>query len=656
MQSLWNDKDAPPASDVLALRVYTSRLLGSVAELTLHGGGNTSVKHPVTNLFGETEDILYVKGSGWDLATIEAKGFAPCKMEVLLKLAEIPSLSDSVIVTEQRKAMIDPNAPNPSVEAILHALIPFKYVDHTHADALVTLTNTPEGDKWIKEVYGDRLLIIPYIMPGFLLMRGIHERTRGLDWGKYDGMVLLNHGLFTFANDARSAYEMHIKLVTEAEDFLKAKGAWDAPARADAKPVDLLKLSRLRKVVSDAAGKPMIAKLDTSPEAVGYACLENVADIATRGLLTPDHVIRTKRIPAVIKDDIEAGVKQYVEDYIAYFNRYTDGSLTMIDPAPRSVVWVGVGTLGIGESVKTANMATDVNRHTRRAVQWAEAFSKWQVLSEKDIFDIEYWELEQVKLKLLGTPPQFQGKIALVTGAASGIGRASAQALSAKGAAVMGVDIEPRIAEEFKSPTLKGMVADLTDEKAMLAAVEATVREFGGLDILVLNAGIFPISQTIEEMDRETWDRSLAINLTSQQRLLQACIPYLRNGVDPSVVIIASRNATAPGPGVGAYSVSKAGVTQLGRVAALELAQHGIRVNMLHPDGVFDTGIWTPEVLQKRAAHYGMTVEQYKRKNLLGVEIYSKDVAELVCALASPLFSKTTGAQIPIDGGNERVI
>jgi rhamnose utilization protein RhaD (predicted bifunctional aldolase and dehydrogenase)/NAD(P)-dependent dehydrogenase (short-subunit alcohol dehydrogenase family) len=657
MKSLWNDADAQAfAHDPLGLRVYSSRLLGQVPQLVLHGGGNTSVKTSVTNLFGESIEVLYVKGSGWDLGTIEAAGFAPVRMDALLKLATVPDLSDTVIGREQRMAMLDPSAPNPSVEAILHALIPYKFVDHTHADAVVALTNNPDAEAVIREVYGDRLLVVPYVMPGFILARRVYEMTQGIDWSGLDGIILMNHGIFTFHDDARTSYEMMIRLVTQAEDYLEQRGAFRNIAMDKAGEPDLLTLSRIRRVVSDTAGKPMIAQLDQRPQAVGFASLPNVESLATRGLLTPDHVIRTKRIPVVIGDDLEDDITRYAEAYQAYYLHHATDDLTMLDPAPRWAVWRGQGILNFGETVKAVGIAGDITRQTIEVIQWVEAFSTWQPLPEKAIFEVEYWELEQAKLRKGESHPLFQGKIALVTGAASGIGRACAEALREKGAAVIAVDINPQIIELFNDAATRGMVCDLTDPADILRAVEGAVRAFGGLDILISNAGIFPESRTIEAMDSDLWDRSLAINLTSHQRILQASIPYLRNGIDPAVVIIGSKNYPAPGPGAGAYSVAKAGLTQLARVAALELAKSGIRVNVIHPDAVFDTGIWTDEIISKRATNYGLTVEQYKTKNLLGVQIKSRDVAELACVMAGPAFRKTTGAQVPIDGGNDRVI
>jgi NAD(P)-dependent dehydrogenase (short-subunit alcohol dehydrogenase family) len=330
--------------------------------------------------------------------------------------------------------------------------------------------------------------------------------------------------------------------------------------------------------------------------------------------------------------------------------------VTCLHPAPCWAIWPGQGTVAFGADLAEAGIARDIGRHTVRAIQQAELLGGWRVLSEPEIFEMEYWELEQAKLRTGRKPPPLSGKVALVTGAASGIGRACLELLGAAGAAVAALDVDPAIEGLFRREAVLELRCDVTDAAAVEAAVAATVEHFGGLDLLVCNAGILPPSEDLEALRPENWSRSLAVNLTGNLRLLQAAIPFLKLGLDASAILVASKNVPAPGPGAAAYSVAKAGLTQLGRVAALELAPHGVRVNMLHPDAVYDTRLWTPEVLAQRAARYGLTVDEYRTKNLLRTEITSRDVAALVCALAGPAFSKTTGAQIPIDGGNDRVI
>ncbi len=400
----------------------------------------------------------------------------------------------------------------------------------------------------------------------------------------------------------------------------------------------------------------MLAALDDAPESVGFSLSPKVSSMATRGPITPDHVILTKRIPVILGEQIDEDVTRYARDYRAYFKRQANGELTCLDPAPRWALWPGHGSVTFGRTLKDVEIASDISRHTMRAIQWGEALGGWKALSEKDVFDVEYWVLEQAKLKQTGASPVLQGKVAMVTGAASGIGRACAEALQAQGAVVAALDINPAITDRFQQAGILGLVCDVTDGAQVQRAVQSTLRHFGGLDILISNAGIFPTSEAIAEVQPETWHQSMAVNLHSHQLLLQACIPSLTLGIDPAVVIIASKNVAAPGPGASAYSVAKAGLTQLARVAALELGPAGIRVNVIHPNQVFDTGIWTPEVLAQRARQYGMSVEDYKTSNLLRVEITSQDVAALACTMVGPVFAKTTGAQVSIDGGNDRVI
>ena len=334
MQGRWDEREAAEfAGDPLSLRVYSSRLLGSDPSLVLHGGGNTSVKATAQDIFGDVEEVLYVKGNGWDLATIEAPGFAPVRLSALRRMATLKVLSDSDMVTAQRAALTDPYAPNPSVEAILHAIIPYRFVDHSHADAVVALTNTPVGEAIVRELYGSQMMIVPYVMPGFMLARTIYEMTRDADWDALPGMILLNHGIFTFADDARESYERHIEIVTAAEKHIEMMARSEVEKTgADENPIAApppKELARLRKAVSDARGHPVLASIDQNSEVEKFSELPNAADLATRGLLTPDHVIRTKRIPLVISGKgVEQGVDEYVSTYCRYFSRHTDGKLS----------------------------------------------------------------------------------------------------------------------------------------------------------------------------------------------------------------------------------------------------------------------------------------------------------------------------------------
>ncbi len=327
-------------------------------------------------------------------------------------MATLEQFSDTDMVKSQRAAMLDPSAPNPSVEAILHAIIPFKYVDHTHADAVVTVTNTGDGAARIREIYGERVLVIPYVMPGFVLARKVYELAQGIDWSRYEGMVLMNHGIFTFSDDARTSYENMIRLVSEAEAYLERQGALAAvSAREAVAPPPLLELARLRRAVSRVEEHPMLARLCTSAPAIGFSALPNVADIATRGPLTPDHVIRNKRIPLLVEEGrIEKSLEAYAQAYRDYFNAHNDGSLTCLPPAPAWAVWPGHGTLAFGKTMQETGIIADITEHTLQAIQWAEALGGWQALPAKDIFDVEYWELEQAKLGKTGQRPPATGQ------------------------------------------------------------------------------------------------------------------------------------------------------------------------------------------------------------------------------------------------------
>ncbi len=658
MISLWSDAAAAEfANDDLAMRVYTSRLLGSSEDLVMHGGGNTSVKAMATDFFGNVLEVLYVKGSGWDLKTIEKPGFPAIRLKETRMLAEMETLSDPDMTQQLRALMLDPAAPAPSVEAILHAILHAKFIDHTHTDAIVTLSNNPRGATLLAEIFPD-CLVLPYIMPGFILARQVNEALKQHNPGQYKGIILMHHGVFTYSDNAKIAYEDMIELVSRAENYIAEKGA-TILASAQHR-VDLLDLARIRKAVSAARGSAQLALLDQSPDAQGYASLNTVSDIATRGPITPDHVIRTKRVPVIISAKPEEGVpeiEQYVADYKAYFAANGSPQLQMLDPAPRVGIWLNAGSIAFGSSVKECNIIADIARHTRWAVQTGESIGGWQALPEKDIFDLEYWVLEQAKLgKSDGPSKPHQGKVALVTGANSGIGKASCEVLAADGAVVVGLDINPAVVEQLNRGGMTGMVCNLTDSAAIAAVVEQVITLYGGLDIMVCNAGIFKSGERIESHTEQTWDQTLAINLTATQRLMTATIPYLKLGVNPSILVVGSRNFAAPGPGAAAYSVSKAGITQLARVAALELAVDGVRVNVIHPDAVFDTALWTEDALASSAARYGMSVAEYKAKNLLKREIRSVDVARLLSVVASDAFAATTGAQIPIDGGSDRVI
>ncbi|RLA72516.1 MAG: oxidoreductase [Epsilonproteobacteria bacterium] len=389
MKNLFNKKEAEKLNDnPLAMRVYTSRLLGQSDELVLHGGGNTSVK---------IGDTLYVKGSGWNLVSIEEAGFSPVDLDVLITMASREELSDTQMVTEQRAALRDQSAPNPSIEAILHAIIPFDYVDHTHTDAVVTLSNTPNGKALLQEIYGENMLIVDYVMPGFILAKHIFDLTRDLDWDKLDGILLLNHGLFSFDNDAARSYDKMIKLVTRAEDYITEHTT--LPQSCTPKSISDELLKTLQEKVSSLRATAVIVKPITTIEACIFSQLLNIEEILAKGGLTPEHIIRIKPFPAVIEGDVDAGLEQFVKAYQNYFNTYANDTHIMLDPAPRYAIIKGFGAVALGKDEKEAGIISDIVEHTLKAMLIAEQLGGWKSLASHDLFDMEYWELEQNKLK-----------------------------------------------------------------------------------------------------------------------------------------------------------------------------------------------------------------------------------------------------------------
>jgi rhamnose utilization protein RhaD (predicted bifunctional aldolase and dehydrogenase)/NAD(P)-dependent dehydrogenase (short-subunit alcohol dehydrogenase family) len=656
MRSLWNDTDVARYSGPLGPRVYTSRLLGADRSLVLHGGGNTSVKLRQTNLFGAPEDVLYVKGSGWDLETIEAAGFTPVALDYVRRLAQLPALSDPQMVNELNTHMLRAGAPSPSVETILHAILPHAYVDHTHADAVLSISNAPRGEQRVREIYGDKVVVIPYIMAGFDLAAYCAREFAAQAGPQTIGMVLLSHGVFSFGADAKESYERMIGLVSMAEDYLAFNNAWQITLPAP-KPSSTPReaIARLRRAMSDLAGAPLILRVNESPKFLSFAQHPELGRLSQRGPATPDHVIRTKPLPMIGFD-----AQAYARSYREYFERHAAGSKekrTMLDPAPRIVLDSALGFAAAGRTARDAAIVEDLYDHTIDVILRAEALGGWQAVDERHIFDIEYWDLEQAKLRKAGAAPQFAGEVALVTGAASGIGKACVEAFLRRGAAVVGFDRNAEIELMWTRPDFIGICCDVTDVKAVDAALCTAVKRYGGIDMLVLNAGVFPSSQPIQDIKPQTWHSTMAVNVEANLNVMQACHALMKTAPRGGrIVVIGSKNVPAPGPGAAAYSASKAALNQLARVAALEWGRDGIRVNSLHPNAVYDTALWTDEVLAARAAAYNFSVEQYKRNNLLRTEVASKDVAELAAELCGALFAKTTGAQIPVDGGNERVV
>ena len=677
MISRWSDRDAEAtltrfaAEDVtedVALRVYTTRLLGIDPELVLHGGGNTSVKTRSQELTGTEIDVLCVKGSGWNMATIEPPGLPAVRLDPLREMAGIESLSDEDMVNVLRGNLLDSRSPTPSVETLLHAFIPHKFIDHTHADAVVALTDQPDGEARAHDLFGDRLAIVPYVMPGFQL--SIVANRIFLDNPRAEGLVLLNHGIFTFGATAREAYARMITFVDLAEKVIDAcppvSFAISADLPEQAAPVgEVAPVLRGLLASDEASGNHGTWLLDhrTSPEILDYVNGEDLERCSQQGTVTPDHVIRTKPLPwiapAPSSEDVSGfaeaartSLARYQEEYRAYFKRNDarlGGGLTELDAVPRVVLVPGVGLFGVGRSANQAAVAADLAEVNVRVIHAAERIGSYQCISEEDLFEVEYWSLEQAKLTKARAKP-LAGKVCAVTGGGGTIGAATARRFAAAGAYVVVLDIDGSaalcVAAEVEG---LGVQCDVTDPSAVRVAFEAVCEGPGGLDIVVSNAGA-AWQGPIGDLPDETLRTSFELNFFAHQTVAQNALRVMRaQGGGGCLLFNASKQALNPGEGFGAYGLPKAATLFLMKQYALDHGGEGIRANAVNADRI-RSGLLSDETIDSRAAARGVTRERYLGGNLLGREVTAEDVAEAFLHLATA--SKTTAAILTVDGGN----
>ncbi len=691
MRDRWTDEGAADAvrkwGHILGPRTYTSRLVGADPGLVLHGGGNTSVKGTVTNVLGERVEALFVKGSGWDLATIEPAGFATVDLAFLRRMRALDALSDEDMVDALKTHLLRAAAPGPSIETLLHAFLPHRYVDHSHADAILGLTNLDEGAAVVRRALGPDVAIVPYVKAGFELAKvaaQVHDERPGCV-----GMVLLHHGLFTWGDSAKESYQRHIDLVDRAERFLRDAGAratYLPPLRDDsvfhARERAARVAPRLRGAIARAMGRSPILDYRCDDALLAAINAPQLAYWVRSGPLTPDHVIRTKPEPLVVlqvdpdadaDDDVldeglRDAVARYVERYEAYFERCATAAggvaaYRRLDPAPRVVWFPGVGLFGVGATAREARIAADISEHTLLLKQRAEPLGAYLGLDEQALFEMEYWSLEQAKLGR-GASPLLAGRVALITGAAGAIGVGVARQLVAAGAHVVLTDRdEPALARAVAalggpSDQLASVPLDVADADSVAAGFAEACRRFGGVDLVVANAGV-AIGGALSLLTDDDLARAVDVNLGGTLRTLRAAAHLFeaqRLGGD--VVVVSTKNVAAPGAELGAYSATKAAAHQLGRVAALELATLGVRVNMVAPDAVFAegeirSGLWQG-LGADRARARGMDPAElpafYRERNLLKAEVTGSDVGHAVVFLASGL-TPTTGAVLPVDGG-----
>ena len=675
MQSLWSDDDARQTvatyatsgvNEDLALRTYSSRLLGRVPALIMHGGGNTSVKTRMPDLFGDLVDVLCVKGSGRDLAVIEPDGHPAVRLAPLFRLRTLDRLSDEDMVNAQRQNLLDSAAPNPSVETLLHAYLPHKFVDHTHAIISTAIGCLPDSRSVCERIFGGRVGFVPYIMPGFNLAKAaadVYEQQPHVQ-----GLLLGKHGLFTFANDARTSYELMIDFVSQAEDFIRANGRPTAfhPVSLPPVPQPAAILPRLRALLSAASPgmRHWLLDLRTDERARRFSDGESVADYANRGNATPEQVIRIKRRPAILpppdardldgwQHNASAAIGRFVDDYQDYFRRNNErvgGNRRALDPVPRVLVIPGVGIVGVGRTAADAAISGDVAEAWIEAVTDAEAIGRFESITEADHFDMEYWSLEQAKLGR-SQPKRFAGRVVVITGGAGVIGTAIAKAFAAEGAELALLDLDPAKVQAASAafPRAIGIGCDVTDPASVTAAFNAVVHRFGGVDILVSNAGAASAGP-IADLDEHTLHRSFDLNFFGHQNVAREATRILRQQSFGGVLLFnVSKQAINPGPNFGAYGTAKAALLALVRQYALEHGADGIRANAVNPDRI-RSGLLTDDMIAARADARGVSTDAYMGGNLLGQEVLAEDVA--AAFVASAMLEKTTGNVITVDGGN----
>ena len=674
MKSLWNDADAESmvrhlsamgVNEDLALRTYSARLLGSEPTLVLHGGGNTSVKTKQTNVFGHDCEVLCIKGSGWDLATIEPGGHPAVLLASLQQLRLRDSLSDEDMVKALRTQLLDPAAPNPSVEALLHAFVPQKFVDHTHSTAILAITNQPDGVELSQRVFGPNVVILPYVMPGFDLAQMTAEAVERHP--ELEALVLLKHGVFTFGDTARESYERMILIVSRAEQWIleQSKAASNSVNTSSLESAHWLPL--LRGALSRMTGKPNRWLLDLRFHGVAQklACQSDVAQLAQLGVATPDHVIRTKREPFVLAapsssdtvawlDLVESQLADYAGRYKAYFDRHNariGGNKTILDVVPRVVLVPGLGLIGVGESAKAAGIAADIACAWAQTVLDAQAIGSFVSISEAETFEMEYWSLEQAKLGKQ-REPQFSRQVVMVTGAASGIGAATARSFAKAGAHVVLLDQNiqglNQLAAQIGSMAYV-LSCDVSSENAVREAFDLVCLKFGGLDIVVSNVGLAREGK-IAQLDNSILRQSFELNFFSHQWVARCAVSVMKAQQTGGCILFnVSKQAINPGSDFGAYGTSKAALMALMRQYALEHGADGIRVNAINPDRI-RSGLLTDEMISSRSKARGLSESDYMGGNLLRQEVLAEDVAHAFVAVAGLL--KTTGAVLTVDGGN----
>lgn len=674
----WSEQEAAGLSELETL-VYLSRLLGADPRLVLWGGGNTSLKVREWDYRSRDTQVLRVKGSGSDLKAVTARDFPGVRMDDILALLERDEMDDAAMVSYLAHALLDPAAPRPSIETLLHGFVPARCVVHSHAGAVLALTNNSRAAEALAAVFGDSFAVIPYRRPGFALSRSVYDalqRRPGID-----GVILLNHGLVTWHDDPATAYCLHVAAVNRAAEYAAHHSSGTYVLGPVVRPIPAPERRReitaaLAPLLRGLMGRHerSIMRFDDGDDVLRFVAAERTPQLIEHGAATPDHILHTKRVPLWIDspdlDDAEqtaqaarVAVEQYVAAYTAYYQAHQSGE-QMLAPLPRVALVAGLGMFGIGKDSHAAGVASEIYHHTIGIVEAAERVGRYQSLSEADAFGAEYWPLELYKLSLDLPEQELGRRVAVITGAAGAIGSAIARRFAAAGAHVVCADVNFEKAAALAAecthayPRNHAMAVhmDITSEESVRHAFRETLLAYGGVDVLISNAGIAH-SAPLDRLTLEQWQRSMDVNATGHFLCTAEALRVMKaQGLGGSIVYIATKNVPAPGKDFGAYSASKAAQAQLARVAALEGGAYGIRGNMLNPDAIFaGSGLWSPSVRAERARAYGIDPaqleEHYRQRNILRANVTAEDVAEAALFFASDRSAKTTGGMLPVDGG-----
>ena len=677
MRNRWDDSQIREMDELDKL-VYMSRLIGEDPSLVLWGGGNTSIKVTERDFRDREVPAMWIKGSGSDLKSMVRRQFPRLNLDDILPLFQREDMSDEDMVAYLESCLMDPGSPRPSIETLLHAFLPYMSVAHSHADAVVALTNNHDAEAVLRRVYGDEIAVVEYLRPGFKLSQLVGLALKRAP--NIRGVVLVNHGLFTWGDDTKSAYDQHIDLVSKAEEYLLS-GNKKVFGGLRQQPLDYNQ--RLRTAAAAAPtlrglasrNRPMVLRFDDSAEVLEFIGSEHGQRLSAIGPATPDHLIHTKRKPLWLEvshpadaktvfQALRDGMTRYVDEYSQWYRAQTADEHPMLDPYPRVVLLPGVGMWTTGKDALAAQITADIYYHTINVIGSAQSVGDYTSLTPQDAYDAEYWPLELYKLTLAPPEKELARRVALVTGAANGIGKAIALRLAAEGAHVAVTDVDAEGCRDVAADIIAAngpgravaLAMDVAVEQQVSEAFQEVRRAYGGLDILISNAGIAPVG-AIDSLNPADWQRALDINTTGHFLVAAEAIRIMKEqGTGGSMVFIGTKNVPAPGADFGAYSVSKAAEVQLARVIAIENGQFGIRANVVNPDAIFQgSRLWSEEIRQERANAHGVPVEKleefYQQRNLLKAQVYAEDVAEAVLFLASDRSAKTTGAMMPVDGG-----